>query len=79
YAVFRGTEKTTAGSYLRSLCLEKLPESVPHLNEVYQKGLEKELTIIHNRGFDDNFLIVWDVMYLCHNNQIVTGAGRGSA
>lgn len=72
-------DNQTAGSYLRKLCLEKLPERVPHLNEVYQKRLEKELTIIHNMGFDDYFLIVWDVMDFCHNNQIVTGAGRGSA
>ena len=29
-------------------------------------------------GFDDYFLIVWDVMAFAHKN-IVTGAGRGSA
>ena len=30
-------------------------------------------------GFDDYFLIVWDVMAFTHQNNIVTGAGRGSA
>lgn len=30
-------------------------------------------------GFDDYFLIVWDVMAFAHRNKIVTGAGRGSA
>ena len=30
-------------------------------------------------GFDDYFLIIWDVMDFAHKNEIVTGAGRGSA
>ena len=30
-------------------------------------------------GFDDYFLIVWDVMAFAHREKIVTGAGRGSA
>ena len=30
-------------------------------------------------GFDDYFLIIWDVMDFAHQQEIVTGAGRGSA
>lgn len=68
-----------AGSYLRELCQAKLPQRVAEVTPVYEERLEKELTIIHNMGFDDYFLIVWDVMAFAHENKIVTGAGRGSA
>lgn len=30
-------------------------------------------------GFDDYFLIVWDVINYCHRVKITTGPGRGSA
>src|SRR5699024_12856164 len=30
-------------------------------------------------GFDDYFLIVWDVTAFLHDKKIVTGAGRGAA
>ncbi|MBL1229413.1 DNA polymerase III subunit alpha [Enterococcus sp. BWB1-3] len=69
----------SAGEYLRKLCFERLPDRVPEAAEVYKERLEKELTIIHNMGFDDYFLIVWDVMAFAHQQKIVTGAGRGSA
>ncbi|PHL20237.1 DNA polymerase III subunit alpha, partial [Enterococcus faecium] len=45
----------------------------------YRERLDYELSVIHQMGFDDYFLIVWDVMAFAHRNKIVTGAGRGSA
>ncbi|WP_321387600.1 DNA polymerase III subunit alpha [uncultured Enterococcus sp.] len=68
-----------AGAYLRALCLECLPQRIAEVTDVYRERLEKELTIIHDMGFDDYFLIVWDVMAFAHQQKIVTGAGRGSA
>ncbi|MFV0559496.1 MAG: DNA polymerase III subunit alpha [Enterococcus sp.] len=72
-------EQTNAADYLRNLCMEKLLQRVPNITKVYQDRLEYELEIIHTMGFDDYFLIVWDVMAFAHNEKIVTGAGRGSA
>ncbi|WP_368251417.1 DNA polymerase III subunit alpha [Enterococcus sp. 2201sp1_2201st1_B8_2201SCRN_220225] len=69
----------SAGDYLRKLCEEALPRRVAQVSDVYQKRLDYELSVIHQMGFDDYFLIVWDVMDFAHQNQIVTGAGRGSA
>lgn len=68
-----------AGSYLRELCLTYLPQRISTVTAVYKERLEKELSIIHDMGFDDYFLIVWDVMAFAHQQKIVTGAGRGSA
>ncbi|MGG5315942.1 DNA polymerase III subunit alpha [Enterococcus sp. AZ072] len=68
-----------AKEFLEKLCWERLPLRVNDISTVYQERLAKELSIIHTMGFDDYFLIVWDVMDYAHRNQIVTGAGRGSA
>ncbi|TFJ43024.1 DNA polymerase III subunit alpha [Carnobacterium divergens] len=68
----------TAG-FLRERCFEGLKKRVPAADERYQKQLEHELTIIHKMGFEDYFLIVWDLMAYAHRSKIITGAGRGSA
>lgn len=47
--------------------------------QAYQDRLDHELTVIDQMGFDDYFLIVWDVMNFAHEAQITTGPGRGSA
>lgn len=47
--------------------------------EAYQKRLRYELDVINRMGFDDYFLIVWDVINYCHRVGITTGPGRGSA
>ncbi|WEV40635.1 DNA polymerase III subunit alpha [Lactobacillus sp. ESL0681] len=45
----------------------------------YQKQLDYELKVIDQMGFNDYFLIVWDVINYCHRVGITTGPGRGSA
>ncbi|MBO0472433.1 DNA polymerase III, alpha subunit [Enterococcus sp. DIV0840] len=72
-------EVKQAGEFLKELCLKKLPERISNVSAVYEERLAKELDIIHTMGFDDYFLIVWDVMAFAHERKIVTGAGRGSA
>lgn len=72
-------DNQTAGDYLSQLCYQELPKRIPAFTNIYEERLKKELTIIHEMGFDDYFLIVWDVMAFAHRRKIVTGAGRGSA
>lgn len=45
----------------------------------YRQRLDHELAVIHRMGFDDYFLIVWDVMNFAHRTKITTDPGRGSA
>ncbi|OTN77172.1 hypothetical protein A5886_002268 [Enterococcus sp. 8G7_MSG3316] len=73
------SETQDAATYLRELCFERLPKRVAHVTKAYEERLDYELSIIHKMGFDDYFLIVWDVMDFAHQQKIVTGAGRGSA
>ncbi|MGX7174071.1 DNA polymerase III subunit alpha [Enterococcus ratti] len=69
----------SAAQYLEELCISKLNERVTEITPEYQERLAYELLTIHQMGFDDYFLIVWDVMAFAHQQKIVTGAGRGSA
>ncbi|MCH4123295.1 MAG: DNA polymerase III subunit alpha [Levilactobacillus sp.] len=69
--------------YLRELCQTGLKRRLAQ-NQIteetpYQERLERELGVIHRMGFDDYFLIVWDVMNYAHRAHIQTGPGRGSA
>lgn len=68
-----------ASTFLRDLCHTQLKQRVKEVTATYIQRLDYELGIIHQMGFDDYFLIVWDVMDFAHRNKIVTGAGRGSA
>lgn len=71
----------TSEEYLRYLAQTGLQarfgqKSIP---AEYQKRLNYELRVINQMGFDDYFLIVWDVINYCHRVKITTGPGRGSA
>lgn len=46
---------------------------------LYQERLNKELSIIHQMGFDDYFLIVWDLLRFGRSQGYYMGMGRGSA
>lgn len=69
--------------YLRTLCTQGLAARLSGQANVdrqaYQDRLDRELGVIHRMGFDDYFLIVWDVMNYAHRAHIQTGPGRGSA
>ncbi|AMB99697.1 hypothetical protein AWM75_06740 [Aerococcus urinaehominis] len=64
--------------YLARLAYQGLAERTDN-SQAYQDRLDYELAVIHDMGFDDYFLIVWDVMDYAHRQQIQTGPGRGSA
>lgn len=72
-------KETTTQSYLKALCSEGLKNRVPDAGEEYLIRLDYELSVIHDMGFDDYFLIVWDVMDYARRKKILPGAGRGSA
>lgn len=71
-------------TYLRKLCTEGLQKlyGSGRLSgdiSVYSERIDHELTIIHNMGFDDYMLIVWDFVNYARRNGIPVGSGRGSA
>jgi DNA-directed DNA polymerase III PolC len=46
---------------------------------VYFARAKQELETFEELGFTDYILLNWDVLNFCHENNIPTGAGRGSA
>ena len=47
--------------------------------ELYYDRAKQELETFEELGFTDYILLNWDVLNFCHDNNIPTGAGRGSA
>ena len=69
--------------YLRDLCLEGLRRRVPDQVDTpeVQQRLDYELGVIHDMGFDEYFLIVWDLCRFSRQRKIwynVRGSGNGS-
>ena len=69
----------TSWDYLNMLCQKGMKERYPQDDGTLQKRLEYELDIIRTMGFVDYFLIVWDYINYCRENDIAVGPGRGSA
>lgn len=70
-----------AVDYLRSLCHVGLKKRFQNqqIPTSYKQRLQYELQIIHDMGFDDYFLIVWDYVRWAKVQKIQVGPGRGSA
>lgn len=78
---FKQNHFPSSKEYLRSLAQKGLEKkfkgkSIP---QTYKDRLNYELKVISEMGFDDYFLIVWDVINYAHSIKITTGPGRGSA
>ena len=70
-------------SYLEKLCQEGLLRRIPETAQQpeVQERLEHELKVINDMGFDEYFLIVWDLCHFSRQNGIwynVRGSGNGS-
>jgi len=69
----------TAADFLQELAFSNLAKRVKKITPEYTRRLDMELSIINKMGFDDYFLIVWDLLDYAQQEGIFTGAGRGSA
>lgn len=66
--------------YLQKLCYEGLERRyTPEKQQELKPQLEYELGVIHQMGYVDYFLIVWDFIHYARKNGIAVGPGRGSA
>lgn len=67
----------TAQVYLRQLCYDGLHKRY-HVTPEHIRRLEFELGTIHDMGYEDYFLIVWDFIKFAKEQGILVGPGRGS-
>ena len=65
--------------YLNKLCLDGMARRYPKDDGTLKKRLDYELDVIHNMGYVDYFLIVWDFIHFARSHNIMVGPGRGSA
>ena len=69
----------TSWEYLNKLCFEGLEHRYGNPGEELKERLTYELDTIHNMGYVDYFLIVWDFINYAKTHGIAVGPGRGSA
>ncbi|MEG1505371.1 MAG: DNA polymerase III subunit alpha, partial [Lachnospiraceae bacterium] len=69
----------TSWEYLNHLCEEGLTSRYEHPSTEQVNRLHYELEVIHNMGYVDYFLIVWDFIKYARDHDIIVGPGRGSA
>ncbi len=69
----------TSWEYLNKLCFEGLEKRYGEPTEELKERLKYELNTIHNMGYVDYFLIVWDFINYAKTHGIAVGPGRGSA
>lgn len=76
------TEDSSKLDVFRELCeraiIEKGINKLSN-NKAYYKRCNEEIATLEELGFLDYILLNWDVLNFCHENNIPTGAGRGSA
>ena len=68
--------------FLRALCMHGVKskgiDKLDNKQEYYDRT-KMELEILNDLGFVDYILLNWDILNFCHENDIPTGPGRGSA
>ena len=72
-------EGYTSWEYLQKLCYEGLEKRYGDPSEELKDRLSYELETIHQMGYVDYFLIVWDFIKYAKDHGISVGPGRGSA
>lgn len=68
--------------FLKKICEAGAKEKGINLKTTgikYKDRLSSELSILNKLGFIDYILLNWDILNYCHENNIPTGPGRGSA
>lgn len=68
----------TAYEFLRDLAKKGLKERYPVITEEIQNRFNYELETIHDMGYIEYYLIVWDFINYAKSIGISVGAGRGS-
>lgn len=74
---FQLPEGKAAVDYLRELCEIGLSNRY-EVKPLHRERLDFELKTIHDMGYDDYFLIVWDFIRFAKERGIFVGPGRGS-
>ena len=78
FPAFAPPDRSTPRQFLRKLVLEGLHRRYPRCHDEMQPQVEEELAIIAEVGYEEYFLIVWDILQECKRRDI-EWITRGSA
>ena len=70
-------EGMDANDTLKDLCLKGLEEIGQAGNPIYKERLEEEYELISSKDFSKYFLIVYELVNWCAENNVMCGPGRG--
>ncbi|MDC9032205.1 PHP domain-containing protein [Columbia Basin potato purple top phytoplasma] len=80
--LFKQSSEESSFVYLEKIIVSNLKQKISvssPLFSIYFNRLKKELKIIKQMGYEDYFLIVFDLVQYALKNEILVGPGRGSA
>jgi DNA polymerase-3 subunit alpha len=82
YAELNLDSDCSSYDFLHALCLKGVKDhgvdQMPNKKDYYDR-VKMELNIFKDLGFVDYILLNWDILNYCHEENIPTGPGRGSA
>ncbi|MBO7527921.1 MAG: DNA polymerase III subunit alpha [Clostridia bacterium] len=64
--------------FLRKITYDGLKQKYGEITQEIKDRAEKELSLIHEQGFVEYFLVVWDYVHYARTHGISVGPGRGS-
>jgi len=73
------TSVKTAQKILRELAYEGAKKRYGKIDKKLEERIDYELKIIHDKGYDDYFLVVYDYINWARKQGIIVGPGRGSS
>ena len=84
YKMLGESEEISNFDFLRKLCHKGVEDRgiskfTEDKKKEYFSRAKSELKILNELGFIDYILLNWDILNFCHENDIPTGPGRGSA
>jgi|688.fasta_scaffold03899_22 DNA polymerase-3 subunit alpha len=71
-------EGMTSQELVKKMAYEGAQKKYPEFTDEIKQRLDYELQVINQKGYNDYFLVVGDIMQWCRANNIIVGA-RGSA
>ena len=82
YEMLEASPDISNFEFLRKLChkgvYDRGIDKFKNKKEYFERA-KSELDILEDLGFTDYILLNWDILNYCHENDIPTGPGRGSA
>ena len=76
---FKSESNLSSISFLKKIINDSIKEKIKTNLVQYKERIKFEISIIEKLGFEDYFLIIWDLIKWSKDRKILIGPGRGSS